>query len=107
MNSSQIQALMPILMLSLTAISLMIQASIKRNEKAAFAITFVGILLALWGTEYAREFVQPVTILLQVDTWTLFFTALILIASLVTAVLSQDSFSPEGERKEEYYLLLV
>ena len=107
MNSSQIQALMPILMLSLTAISLMIQASIKRNEKAAFAITFVGILLALWGTEYAREFVQPVTILLQVDTWTLFFTALILIASLVTVVLSKDSFSPEGERKEEYYLLLV
>jgi len=42
-----------------------------------------------------------------VDDWGLFFTTLILVASLVTLILSKDSFSPEGERKEEYYLLLV
>ncbi|MFT7267071.1 MAG: NADH-quinone oxidoreductase subunit N [Porticoccus sp.] len=107
MNGSQMQALMPILMLSLTAIVLMIQASIKRDEKAAWIITVVGILLALWGAGYARDFSQPVTILLQVDNWGLFFTALVLLASLVTVVLSQDSFSSEGESEEEYYLLLV
>lgn len=107
MNGSQMQALMPILMLSLTAIVLMIQASIKRDEKATWIITVVGILLALWGAGYARDFSQPVTILLQVDNWGLFFTALVLLASLVTVVLSQDSFSSEGESKEEYYLLLV
>lgn len=107
MNGSQMQALMPILMLSLTAIVLMIQASIKRDEKATWVITVVGILLALWGAGYARDFSQPVTILLQVDNWGLFFTALVLLASLVTVVLSQDSFSSEGESKEEYYLLLV
>ena len=107
MNGSQMQALMPILMLSLTAIVLMIQASIKRDEKATWIITVVGILLALWGAGYARDFSQPVTILLQVDNWGLFFTALVLLASLVTVVLSQDSFSSEGESEEEYYLLLV
>lgn len=107
MNGSQMQALMPILMLSLTAIVLMIQASIKRDEKATWIITVVGILLALWGAGYARDFSQPVTILLQVDNWGLFFTALVLLASLVTVVLSQDSFSSEGGSKEEYYLLLV
>ena len=102
MNGSQMQALMPILMLSLTAIVLMIQASIKRDEKATWIITVVGILLALWGAGYARDFSQPVTILLQVDNWGLFFTALVLLASLVTVVLSQDSFSSEGGSKEEY-----
>ncbi len=107
MNGSQMQALMPILMLSLTAIVLMIQASIKRDEKATWIITVVGILLSLWGAGYARDFSQPVTILLQVDNWGLFFTALVLLASLVTVVLSQDSFSSEGESEEEYYLLLV
>jgi NADH-quinone oxidoreductase subunit N len=67
----------------------------------------VGFVCALWATAYARDFTQPVTILLQVDSWSLFFSALILFAALVTLVLSRESFSPEGERKEEYYLLLV
>ncbi|MDG1311978.1 MAG: NADH-quinone oxidoreductase subunit N [Porticoccaceae bacterium] len=107
MNSSQMMALMPILMLSLTAVVLMIQASIKRDQGVAWWITGAGFLLALWGAGYAREFAQPVTILLGVDDWGLFFTTLILAASLVTLILSKDTFSPEGERKEEYYLLLV
>lgn len=107
MNTGQLMALMPILMLSLTAVVLMIQASIKRDQGLAWWITAIGFLLTLWGAGYAREFTQPVTMLLMVDDWGLFFTTLILVASLVTLILSKDSFSPEGERKEEYYLLLV
>ena len=107
MNATMFSALAPILMLSLTAIVLMIQASIKRDQSVAWVITGVGFLLTLWSASYARDFTQPVTILLQVDHWSLFFTSLILIASLVTLVLSKDKFSSEGERKEEYYLLLV
>ena len=107
MNMSEMTALMPILMLSLTAVVLMIQASIKRDQAVAWWITAAGLLLSLWGAGYARDFVQPVTVLLVVDDWGLFFTTLILMASLVTLILSKESFSPEGERKEEYYLLLV
>ena len=107
MNSTQLMALMPILMLSLTAAVLMVQASIKRDQELAWWITGLGFLLSLGGAVYARDFSQPVTMLLVVDDWGLFFTALILMASLVTLALSKDSFSPEGERKEEYYLLLV
>ncbi|MDB2555040.1 NADH-quinone oxidoreductase subunit N [Porticoccaceae bacterium] len=107
MNTGQLMALMPILMLSLTAVVLMIQASIKRDQGLAWWITAIGFLLTLWGAGYAREFTQPVTMLLMVDDWGLFFTTLILVASLITLILSKDSFSPEGERKEEYYLLLV
>lgn len=107
MNSSQLMALIPILMLSMTAAVLMIQASIKRDQGLAWWITGLGFLLSLWGAGYARDFSQPVTMLLVVDDWGLFFTTLILVASLVTLILSKDTFSPEGERKEEYYLLLV
>ena len=107
MNAAMFSALAPILMLSLTAVVLMIQASIKRDQSVAWVITAVGFLLTLWSASYARDFIQPVTILLEVDHWSLFFTSLILMASLVTLVLSKDTFSSEGERKEEYYLLLV
>ena len=107
MNASQLMALMPILTLSLTAVVLMIQASIKRDQTVAWWITAAGFLLSIWAAGYAREFNQSVTVLLQVDDWGLFFSTLILFASLVSLILSRESFSREGERKEEYYLLLV
>ena len=107
MNSSQLMALMPILTLSLTAVVLMIQASIKRDQTVAWWITAVGFLLSIWAAGYARQFNQSVTVLLEVDDWGLFFSSLILFASLVSLILSRASFSQEGERKEEYYLLLV
>ena len=107
MNASQLMALMPILTLSLTAVVLMIQASIKRDQTVAWWITAAGFLLSIWAAGYAREFNQSVTVLLQVDDWGLFFSTLILFASLVSLILSRESFLREGERKEEYYLLLV
>lgn len=107
MNASMFSALAPILILSLTAVVLMTQASIKRDQSIASMITGVGFVLALFAAHYARDFAQPVTILLQVDHWSLFFTSLIIISSFVTLILSLETFSPEGERKEEYYLLLV
>ena len=107
MNSSQLMALMPILTLSLTAIVLMIQASIKRDQTVAWWITAAGFLLSIWAAGYARQFNQSVTVLLEVDDWGLFFSSLILFASLVSLILCRESFSREGERKEEYYLLLV
>ena len=107
MNSSSMMALMPILMLSLTVVVLMIQASIKRDQSIAWMITGIGFLVSLWAAGYARGFTQTVTVLLSVDDWGLYFTTLVLLASVVTLVLSKDTFSPEGERKEEFYLLLV
>lgn len=107
MNSSSMMALLPILMLSLTVVVLMIQASIKRDQSIAWVITGIGFLVSLWAAGYARGFTQTVTVLLSVDDWGLYFTTLVLLASVVTLVLSKDTFSPEGERKEEFYLLLV
>ena len=107
MNSSSMMALLPILMLSLTVVVLMIQASIKRDQSIAWMITGIGFLVSLWAAGYARGFTQTVTVLLSVDDWGLYFTTLVLLASVVTLVLSKDTFSPEGERKEEFYLLLV
>jgi NADH-quinone oxidoreductase subunit N len=107
MNLSQMQALMPLLILSLTAVALMIQASIKPDQAVAWVITAIGLVLTIWGANYARDYSQSVTILLDVDPWGLFFSSLMVVAALVTLILSRDSFANEGQRKEEYYLLLV
>ena len=107
MNASVFYAMTPILVLSATAMALMIQASIKRDHKVASIIVAIGLILSLLGSYYASNFTQPVTVLLQVDNWSLFFTGLIIAASLIILSLSLKTFLPEGERKEEYYLLLI
>lgn len=107
MNASLFYAMTPILVLSGTAMALMIQASIKRDHKVASIIVAIGLILSLLGTYYASNYTQPVTVLLQVDNWSLFFTGLIIAASLIILSLSLKMFLPEGERKEEYYLLLI
>ena len=107
MNASVFYAMTPILVLSATAMALMIQASIKRDHKVASIIVAIGLILSLLGSYYASNYTQPVTVLLQVDNWSLFFTGLIIAASLIILSLSLKTFLPEGERKEEYYLLLI
>jgi NADH:ubiquinone oxidoreductase subunit 2 (subunit N) len=67
MNSSSMMALLPILMLSLTVVVLMVQASIKRDQSIAWMITGLGFLVSLWAAGYARGFTQTVTVLLSVD----------------------------------------
>ena len=59
MNAAMFSALAPILILSLTAIVLMTQASIKRDQSIASMITGVGFVLALFAAHYARDFAQP------------------------------------------------
>lgn len=107
MNKGQILALMPIIMLTLSAVVIMLQASVKRSPQIAWIIAAAGMLAALWGTGYAKGLTGQVTPLIIVDDWGLLFTALILISAMVTLILSRESFSKEGERKEEYYLLLT
>ena len=58
MNMSEMTALMPILMLSLTAVVLMIQASIKRDQSIAWMITGIGFLVSLWAAGYALSLIH-------------------------------------------------
>lgn len=107
MTGQQIAALAPIIILSLSAVVLMLQASVKRSRRAAWYITALGFAAAMAGAMYARDLSQQVTPLLLVDPWGLFFTLLILVAGSVTLVLSRDGLFPPSRHREEYYLLLT
>ena len=107
MTTGQLYALGPIIALSLTAVVLMLQASVKRNQTTAWVLSTLGLLLSLWSCGYAAHYSQQVTPLLRVDHWSLLVSALLLISAIVTLVLSRQSFPGTDERKEEYYLLLI
>ena len=107
MTVSKLMALAPILLLSLTIIVLVLHASLKRDHKSAWYISALGLMITLWGTYYASEYAQQVTVLIKVDQWGLLFTGLIVISTLTTLAISRDVFLSEGNRKEEYYLLIL
>jgi NADH-quinone oxidoreductase subunit N len=107
MTVSKLMALAPILLLSLTIIVLVLHASLKRDHKSAWYISALGLMITLWGTHYASEYAQQVTVLIKVDQWGLLFTGLIVVSTLTTLAISRDVFLSEGNRKEEYYLLIL
>ena len=107
MTVSKLMALAPVLLLSLTIIVLVLHASLKRDHKSAWYISALGLMITLWGTYYASEYAQQVTVLIKVDQWGLLFTGLIVISTLTTLAISRDVFLSEGNRKEEYYLLIL
>ena len=107
MTVSKLMALAPILLLSITIIVLVLHASFSRDHKSAWYISALGLIITLWGTYYASEYAQQVTVLVEVDKWGLLFTALIVVSTLTTLAISRDIFLSEGNRKEEYYLLIL
>ena len=107
MTVSKLMALAPILLLSLTIIVLVLHASLKRDHKSAWYISALGLMITLWGTYFASEYAQQVTVLIKVDQWGLLFTGLIVVSTLTTLAISRDVFLSEGNRKEEYYLLIL
>ena len=107
MTVSKLMALAPVLLLSLTIIVLVLHASLKRDHKSAWYISALGLMITLWGAYYASEYAQQVTVLIKVDQWGLLFTGLIVVSTLTTLAISRDVFLSEGNRKEEYYLLIL
>ena len=107
MTLSKLMALAPILILSITIIVLVLHASLKRDHKSAWYVSALGLLITIWGSYYASGYAQQVTVLLKVDNWGLLFSALIVVSTLTTLAISRDVFLAEGNRKEEYYLLIL
>ncbi|MAH73236.1 MAG: hypothetical protein CBC09_04085 [Cellvibrionales bacterium TMED49] len=100
-------SLAPILGLSVTIIVVMIQASIKRNHKLAWWISFLGVTATLWSTHLATSYPQQVTPLFLINPSGLWFSSLITVGALVTLILSTDDENTGFKVTEEYYLLLL
>lgn len=107
-NSVLFVAELPLLLTTLTAIAVMLSIAWQRNHKQVFFITACGLNAALlslfWSGSVAPT---PVTMLLVVDHYANFYTALILIGSLATVTLARAWLKKFPDNREEFYLLLL
>lgn len=103
-----IQALLPMVVLSAGAIILMMQIAFKRHAGLSWVITCLTLLLTALAIIPAADIApQQITPILAADRYSLFFTLLTVMASLVTALLARDYLRHRAGENEEFYLLLL
>jgi NADH-quinone oxidoreductase subunit N len=107
-NADGIIALLPILLISATAVVVMLGIAIKRNHALTAVLTLIGLVGAFLSIfAAAPPAPRQVTSLLLVDRFALFYMGLIIASAVVVAALSYDYFKNRNEHGEELYLLLL
>jgi NADH-quinone oxidoreductase subunit N len=108
MSNSDWMALMPLLMTAAGALIVLLLIGFRRAHGWAAGSTIVFLVLAIGSLPLASA-VSPHVLsgLLVVDSYTIFFSFLILAASFVVVVLSYRYLEDYGGDREEYYVLLL
>lgn len=108
MNAADFVALLPLLVLGGATVVLMLAIAVRRAHMAAVALTLAG-LAGAFGTLWAASRVAPrqVTPLLMIDHYGLFYTGLILAATMAVALLSYGYLERHDVHREELYILLL
>ena len=108
MTGEQLLLLLPIILVTATAVLTMLMVAIKRHHAISCVISAVGLILSILSLLIVVPLVpQEVTPLLRVDTFSLFFTALILLSGLAITLFSYPYLSNLEDHQDEFYLLLM
>jgi NADH-quinone oxidoreductase subunit N len=110
MNLEQLLALAPLILVTATAVVVMLSVSVRRHHFLNATLTVVGLNAALLATFWAREhFPAPIEItgLLVLDRYTLFGATATIIATLGCATLCHAYLEGLQDNREEMYLLLL
>ena len=104
LSARDIIALLPILVISATAVLVMMGIAWKRSHVLAAGLTLVGLAGAFLSIFAAVPLApRQVTSLLLVDRFALFYMGLIIASAWVVAALSYDYFKNRDEHREELY----
>jgi signal transduction histidine kinase len=108
MNTRDITAVMPLLILAAAPVAIMLVIAVRRSHILTFALSAGAVVAALAAIPLAATLVpRQVSALLIIDAYALFFTGLILLAGLFVLLLSYDYLKGREESREEFYLLLL
>lgn len=108
MSTSDLLNILPLLIISGSAVIAMLLVAIRRNHRVMHAFSVLAFMLA-----FVALFLQPdvsphiIAPLFVIDAFAMFNTGLILVAGLSVLFLSFRYFEQREERKEEYYILLL
>jgi NADH-quinone oxidoreductase subunit N len=100
--------LLPLILVSLTAVIILLEIAIRRNFRVVYVTSLVGILLAGLSLFVASQNLPVhVTPLLIVDTYGLYFVFIILAAAFAVTAIAYPYFRDYPDQPEEFYVLLL
>lgn len=108
MTLQDLRPLLPLLVLSASIVTVMLVIAFKRVHRLTFVLTLLGLALSLASLPFASSGLpRSVTPLIVIDSFAIFYMALVLATSLVVVILSFSYIEKIGGNKEEYYLLIL
>ena len=110
LTAQSLQALLPVILCSVTAVLVMLAIAIKRNHFWNTTVGVVGLnlaLLSVWWVSRSDALPQRVTELFVVDGYACFYMALILSATLACVTLANAYMETHSGNRVELYLLLI
>lgn len=104
----QLIALSPLLIVGLTVVVVMLCIAWRRNHFVNATMTVIGLNIALLSLYFVGEAgPTDVTPLLRVDGFSMFYTGLVLLASLATSTFAYPWLQGYPDNRDEFYLLVL
>jgi NADH-quinone oxidoreductase subunit N len=108
MSKTDFLSVIPLFILTSSAILIMFSISVKRNHKIIYVITALSLIgdfiyLASYNAK-VKWIIEPLFIF---DGFGIFNMGLILLTAVAVTMISYAYFEQREERKEEYYILLI
>jgi NADH-quinone oxidoreductase subunit N len=108
MSRADFAALLPLTIVSATAVFLMIAIAIRRNHKAAVTISLIGLAAALGSLALAASVLpRQVTSFFILDSYSFLYMAILLSAAAFVLLFAYDYLNCREELPEELYLLVL
>jgi NADH-quinone oxidoreductase subunit N len=108
MSKTDFLNIIPLFMLTSTAILIMFSISVKRNHRFIYAVTAISLVADfIYVALYNAKIKWTIEPLFTFDGFGIFNMGLILLTSLAVTMISFAYFEQREERKEEYYILLI
>jgi NADH-quinone oxidoreductase subunit N len=108
MNYAESIALLPFIIIAVTAIVAMLTISVYRDHRLTATLCIAGLVLAICSLPAVSSFLpQQVTALLVLDQYAFFFMGLLFSATIAIAFFAYGHLEKRTRLKEEFYLLLL
>jgi NADH-quinone oxidoreductase subunit N len=105
---ADLMALSPILVIGAAAIGIMLVLAFRRDHAMTAALTLGGVIMAFASLFVAANVApRPVTALLVIDGYAIFFMGLIFAATYVVTLLSHGYLDGRSDQPDEFYILLL
>ncbi len=108
MNTTDLAALSPYIIITASAVVLMTVITFTRNHRLTVGISLAGLALAAVSLGPASCLLpRQVTPLFLVDQYAFFYTGLVVLSAFAVAALSYSYLELHAGHREEFYLLLL